>query len=667
MIRRAATWAALFALAAQAPALAAYSPGYWYQGDKLVLSIWSSAPEEIEIRVQPVGEDGRPQGAPAKQPAALLKGQSNVEIAAGTAPGHRLRFTRGGRAFEVWANRGSWAAGPEGLEITRRPRGARAPEQLVAIDDVELALGYSASVEQPAQDRPLILERSFGKPAGQGIRPEDKSALILVARGTVGPVKLTVASRHGKALEYFDEALVLEEGWRRYVLPLAAFRSRVARTKIESIHTVAIESALPATRGSTIAIGYVGLGARGPRIERLERSGDRVKLSIQGGRADLRLAYTRSGTASSEPARQQKAPFELTDPLAQKAWICWGPVDAAACDPPDAPRTYRLIPPAPRQPFLIDDFDTEADVNAHRELVVAFASSATLSARPLRRAPGSARLSFEPRHAGDYVGISEYWPGDAPPTMRTLAIRLQPEAAPTSVEIGLEDQARKTARLELSSYQRGAAGAPETIQIPLEAFEAAYSGYVGKGKLGSLRRLIITIFGRENVGKTAALTLDQIELRPELAPLVIASFERSRPELSDVSGLMRTEATGGALDLDLNAPGHYGRAAALTVRGLTKEGYALFSIGLNGLDLSRRERLVLWARGASKPALVLVSGKKRASLPLEVNGASWAKIEVPLGSFGQKELLKRADQLLLVWEGRAIEREALVIDELRIE
>jgi hypothetical protein len=180
-----------------------------------VLSIWSAAPEEIEIRVQPVGEDGRPQGAPAKQPASLLKGQSNVEIAAGTAPGHRLRFTRGGRAFEVWANRGSWAAGPEGLEITRRPRGARAPEQFVAIDDVELALGYSASVESPAQDRPLILERSFGKPAGQGIRPEDKSALIVVARGTVGPVKLTVASRHGKALEYFDEALVLEEGWRR--------------------------------------------------------------------------------------------------------------------------------------------------------------------------------------------------------------------------------------------------------------------------------------------------------------------------------------------------------------------------------------------------------------------------------------------------------------------
>lgn len=667
MICRAATWAALIALAVEAPALAAYSPGYWYQGDKLVLSIWSSAPEEIEIRVQPVGEDGRPQGAPAKQLASLIKGQSNVEIAAGTAPGHRLRFTRGGRAFEVWANRGSWAAGPEGLEITRRPRGVRALEQLVAIDDVELALGYSASAEAPAQDRPLILERSFGKPAGQGIRPEDKGALIVVARGTVGPVKLTLASRHGKALEYFDEALVLEPSWRRYVLPLAAFRSRIARTKIESIHTLAIESALPATRGSTIAIGYVGLGARGPRLERLERSGDAVKLHLSGARADLRLAYTRSGTAAQAPARQERAPktpVELRDPLAQKAWICWGPAEAPACDPPDAPKTYRLIPPAPRQPFLIDDFDTEADVNAHRELVVAFASSATLSARPLRRAPGNARLSFAPTHAGDYVGLSEYWPTDPPRGLKTLAIRLEAQAAPSSVEIGLEDQAKKTARIELSSYPLGQSG---ELRIPLEAFEAAYSGYVGKGKLGPVRRLIITLFGRGNVGKTTALTLDQIELRPEPAPLAIASFDRSRPELSDVSGLMRSEAKGGALEVDLLAAGQRGRAAALTVRGLSKEGYALFSIGLNGVDLSQRQRLVWWARGDARPALVLVSGKKRASLPLELSASSWSKIEVPLERLGPKELLKRADQLLLVWEGRAIEREALLIDELSVE
>lgn len=667
MICRAATWAALIALAVEAPALAAYSPGYWYQGDKLVLSIWSSAPEDIEIRVQPVGEDGRPQGAPATQPASLIKGQSNVEIAAGTAPGHRLRFTRGGRAFEVWANRGSWAAGPEGLEITRRPRGVRAPEQLVAIDDVELALGYSASAEAPAQDRPLILERSFGKPAGQGIRPEDKGALVLVARGTVGPVKLTLASRHGKALEYFDDALVLEPGWRRYVLPLAAFRSRIARTKIESIHTLAIESSLPATRGSTIAIGYVGLGARGPSLERLERNGDRVKLSLKGGRADLRLAYTRSGTAALEPARELKtprSPVELGDPLAQKAWICWGPTEAPACDPPDAPRTYRLIPPAARQPFLIDDFDTEADVNAHRELVVAFASSATLAARPLRRAPGNARLSFAPTHAGDYVGLSEYWPTDPPRGLKTLAIRLEAQAASSSVEIGLEDQAKKTARIELSSYPLGPGG---ELRIPLEAFEAAYSGYVGKGKLGPVRRLIITLFGRGNVGKTAALTLDQIELRPEPAAVAIASFDRSRPELSDVSGLMRSEAKGGALEVDLMAAGQRGRAAALTVRGLSKEGYALFSIGLNGLNLSQRQRLFFWAKGDAKPALVLVSGKKRASLPLELSAPSWSKIEVPLERLGPKELLQRADQLLLVWEGRAIEREALLIDELSVE
>ena len=213
----------VFASLTSPSARAAYTPAYWYRGETLVLLLYLSGPERVELSVQPVGPDGRVSGVRLERKLELPRGSQRVELPVGAADGHRVELRIGTREHRLWCQRGTWAAGPEGIELTRTRRGVRLPHQFVRSGDIQLVRGFAASVKANPDRREIVLERSFGRGKSQGIRPAREDALIVVAKGTVGPVRVTLVERVGKRLRYFDGALVLDPTFRRFELPLKSF------------------------------------------------------------------------------------------------------------------------------------------------------------------------------------------------------------------------------------------------------------------------------------------------------------------------------------------------------------------------------------------------------------------------------------------------------------
>src|SRR5690349_8247081 len=108
LFRVACAWVA-FALALvvrPGASRAAYTPAYGYRGPKLVLYVHAAERETVPIRWQALAFDGRPEGPEHLETHELHPGAQKILLEVGEGSGHRVRFTRGGRTFTIWANRG---------------------------------------------------------------------------------------------------------------------------------------------------------------------------------------------------------------------------------------------------------------------------------------------------------------------------------------------------------------------------------------------------------------------------------------------------------------------------------------------------------------------------------------------------------------------------------
>ncbi len=648
--------AAAFALIARAEA--AYLPGYGYRGDVLVVSLFAPEPEEVTFTFQAVHSDGRPEAATARKTVQLVKGQNLVELEVGRASGHRVRFKRNGHEITLWANRGAWAAGPEGIEIERNRGGIRTPFELVCSGDVVLTHGFAAAVLANPDRKRLTVERTLGYSESDGIRPQGHSALVLIAKGSVGPVRVTVATRVKDQLQYRDYELVLDPDFRRFEIPLAAFRPRQGgRSAPPSMHSIAISTALTPTDTSSITVGFLGLGDVGPHIQRIDATPHGARVLLAGPpRSDRQLFFATDAAVATIDVK--KNPVEIGDPITQKVWLCHRHEQATVCDPPDAPHTYYLRPPRAGESLLIDDFESSANVTAQRELVKPFASSEEIDRRmTFEQREGALRLGVPAAARTEYAGVDVHLATPLPRDLPTLELRLRGDASTGAVTISTTDQKGAAARLELRAYAPQLGDEWRTVSIPMSAFQAAPP-----------EKLTLTLFGRET---PATLELDYIRFAADQAPVALAGFDLSRDDLTDVAGAIGYESSQGQIEGALAPGGHTGRGLRIHVHDLSPDGYALTSLGLGRLDARGHRAIQLSARRegeAGRISLVVGDGVKKARFDDMMVGTDWTTIELPLEAATKQGVrIDRLSQLLLVWEGRAASDETVIIDDVRLE
>jgi len=255
--------------------------------------------------------------------------------------------------------RGEWAAGPASLGPKFNLRAFPEADGLMSKTDLKLAAGYSAYVTVNPKLERFVVERTFGERAEHGIRPPREGALALVARGSVGPVRIPAAQRlaPGK-LSYWDYHLVLSPEFRRYSVPLAAFRYRgIEQRPITTLHSIAIQSSEVAKVHASIDVAGVALAAAGPRLGPITEPATGVSLKIVGPqRKDLTVHHAPAKGAEVKlpgpPGRQ----VAIADARGGKVWLCYREESGAeSCDPPDAPSTRYTLPTPAGVPSLIAD------------------------------------------------------------------------------------------------------------------------------------------------------------------------------------------------------------------------------------------------------------------------------------------------------------------------
>jgi hypothetical protein len=671
-----------------APAAPRPSLGCRFLGKALILKLrvpWSVA---VSARWSGINVSGQRVGGERTWSGEVKKGPNEITLAAEPALDYRVQVHLAGTTLAriCQRDRGEWAAGPESLKPTFSRRPFEAAESLVVEGDLKLGEGFAATAGENPQGARLVVERTFGARAEHGIRPPRGAGLAVVARGNVGPIRVSAAQRLGRGnLNYWDYYLVLSPAFRRYVIPLSDFRFRGPENRpLAMLHSLALQTASPAARGSTMEIASLGLTSQGPRLGAMTRGPSGVTLRIVGSKGQPATVRWLDGKAAlvrrDVPAAGS---VRIDDPAARKVWVCYGEANRAeACDPPDAPATRYLLPPAAGQPLVIDDFEAEASVNAHRQPVTIFASGYEVERRlSVTRSVGAMRLAPVLGKPEEYAGYMTDLP-PVPPTMNSLELRLRGNVSPTRVTIGLRDAKGTEPRLALASYLRQLGPDWSVVRIPLGAVRAAYAGYGGKGAMGPPRRLAIALVGGGPAAAAGApgpwLELGGIRFLAERAPLVLASFDGPRPRLNDVAGPISKEAASGAtLELDLSRPGAEGKGLSVRVAGVGGPRYALVALGLGGLDargLSTLSFRVRGATGGETADIVLQQGRaQRARLKLSSYATlsrEWKPVRIPLRDFAAQNPkldLSKLSELVLLWGDRELGQESLAFDDFILQ
>lgn len=660
------------------PAEAAYTPAYWYRAEALVLFVYLSEAEMVQVVAEPVGPDGRVRGLRLERKVKLERGSHRIELPVGSTDGHRVELHIGARLHRLWCQRGTWAAGPEGLELTRTRRGVRLPHVFVRRDDIQLVRGFAVSVRANPERREVVLERTFGKGRSQGVRPSKQDVLIVVAKGTVGPVRVTLVERVGARLRYFDGALVLDPRFRRFELPLSTFEAREPNTRLGSLHSIAIETVLPPVAGSTVTVAFLGLGRPTLRIAGMKRTPKGVTTVIASGPLAARSQVSWFGPSGGEVeslALSGRAPTPLPDDAAEKIWLRAELASGVeVTDPPDAPHTYYLRPPEAGDALLVDDFDAAASVNAQRGLLTRFASSEVVRRRAgLERLDGALRLFDTPESTDEYSGLHSHLlhvPGAAHHSVELVVSGAGPTAG---LVLELTDVKHQAARISLAPYLRSFSSTRQAVRLPLVAFEAAHRAFHPGKVRGRLHRLSVVMRGAPPLRVPRSIELDRIRFVPERSAICVASFTRSDLELDDLGHSQRAFAEGGQAKIrsDFGAAGKEGAGLRVEASGLGGAGYAIVHFGLGGLDVRGHRSVEFFARapeGAAEIDVVISDGKKAHETRLSRLGQvskEWARFSLPLAEVAGLRL-DRLERLQFVFRGADGPAASLELDEIWI-
>jgi hypothetical protein len=649
---------------------------FFYDDVRLILLLEAVQPETIDVAWQAISSRGALEGRRRSQRVEVKAGQNRVALAVGDAGAHRVTYRLAGEPREVWANRGMWYATHSGIKVGGAEHiRQRAEDQ--APSDIWLGSGFRAETKKGTG--PVEIGRTLGYDADLGLPLSGAVALVLVARGDVGPVMLTVSQRVGvKATQHWDYALVLSDRPVRHVVPLARFHPRLTpAAPLRSLSGVSLRSTAPAAGGRFLEVSHLGLSRHAPQLARMRRSpaGVQVTITSADGLTESALwVDQRGGARVRMPVRAASA--LVRDPEARRAWYCYKAQDGAlGCDPPDAPATTYSLPPLRGQPVLIDGFDTEAPINAFREPTMGFASTVPLQQKLVeRRRQGAFLVRFNPTDPAHYAGYLTPLPEGLPEGLLSLELTLRGKIPPEAVVVGLKDHLGREPRIHLSSYLDGLGPKWRTAVIPLEAFRAALAA-IGRApwRLGTLKRVSVTM----QVSKTAAaheIELHRVRFLPTRVPLAIARFDGEGPSETALRGNVLLEKRRGArISVRPDSEGKLGRAMSVTVSSVGGPAYALVSLGLGTVDARPYRSLSFFVRGAKggeSVAIYLGDGRQRPKVELgsllEVS-REWKKVVIPLARFGKRIALGELRQITLAWEDRAITEEKISFDEFFLE
>lgn len=648
-------------------------PTVSYQEHRLVLraELDAAATGTIEWQALP-GAKG--QRAPLRHGKALSlsSGAQDISLDVADEAVHRITLHIGKDIHELWASRGEWSAGPEELD----PESPRLPLKsgLVELKDLMLARGSFVRVPRASATVPLEIGRSLVRAEDPALPLADAKALVIIARGTLGPVKLVLTDRGPKNQpRYFDYPLLLGPNYRRLVVPLEAFAPREGSAKLKGIARVSVQSLEPLAGGAEIEVDYLGLARRVPRVRWTKQSGERVETLLRDAPADARIRTDDGGTGPrADVAPNKLGVAVVSSALARRYWACWGEAGGrGSCDPPDAPATAYALPVPPGLPVTIDDFASGVPVSFDRRPTEVFTSSTSVRAE-VSHSKGTLRLGLTPKRPGEYAGYSTPL-GEIPAWAKTVELRIKGTARPKEILLGLRDAAGKEPKVRLGNYLHQLSAADWTdVRIPLVALRAAMAGFGGKKALGPAQALTVTL-APEGMGRRAEIELDLLRFTAEALPLVVTSFDADPPGQTAFGGALKLSASGGLSLTSTLAAGRHGQGLSVSVTPSDTPGQALVAFGFGRLDVRNYHALAFEVSGLAEDThaeLILADAKRRSKVPLagRLDGkAPWVTVRIPIADFGGRLDKSAVAQAFLSFDEKTVRPERFVIDEVRLE
>lgn len=668
-------WFAALAALAPAPTSTAGAavqtsdvPTFTYQDRVLAVGFVSYAQGKGEITWRAFQDDGTL--GPARRRALQLQlGLNGIELPVGAESAHLVSIKSEGRQLELMANRGSWFALPRALRIDQTQKEAGFDTKLTTPRDVVLARGFSAVATQGDGVSPLEVGRTFTRGTEGGVRLAGFAGVVLVAGGSVGPVRLTLTERRGRVNVYWDTEIDLVPEFRRLVIPFSRLipREVTTRKRPGSAYSVSLRASAPTRRGGGLEIDLVGLVREVPEFAAPSRRGEVLRFPPppKSSFSSVQLHVVEESGARRVETIEQK-PFDLRSLGQIDYWYCYEEqTGASVCDPPDAPSTSHAIAPMPGGRLVVDDFDRRAAVNRFRQPVEPFASDPVMSARPfMLRKKGSVLLRLDEAPLGSYIGLKVPLPS-LDPNLRTLELVFQGVAGAAGVDVGLSTSSGAEPKVPLSEYLR--AGDGRTVRIPLEAFRALHRATPRAKKFGRPVAVTLALTPGSN------LELDRVALNWEVAPMTVARFEGTGALRTSLGGRVAARGTGAARVRSSTITVGDGQALKVEIARSAGPSSIIVALGFGASDTRAYESLVFSLTNqanAASAAVQLHAGSKLARVPLGRYAQGVGRLErvtVPLRDFGGRLPRQRLTQISIVFEGGDAGTGLVELDDVRFE
>lgn len=641
-------------------------PTFVYRERVLQLSLPAAEARAAELRWRPISDQGTP-GTERRRRLRLQAGSNPVELSVGSEGAHWIELRHEGGGVELFANRGAWFALPRNLRIDQTQREFGLESGLGAARDLVAARGFSAVVAAAEGEGRLEVGRTFARGSGRGLPLQALSGLVLVAGGSVGPVRVTLTEKRGRVDRYFDYELDLGAEFKRLVIPLARLRPRepTASARPRTAYSVSIRALNPSRRGGALEVDLIGFVRDVPAFRAPTRQGE--KIAVPGvpeapfPSAELHVV-DESGARRVEVIDRSPLALDMLGQIA--AWYCYEELNGAkVCDPADAPASFHSVPPAPGRRLVVDDFSIPIWVTRFREPVEIFVSDPYLLERPLSlRKKASALLRLDDAPAGAYVGLRVPLP-PLDPSFRTLELEFEGVEGAPHIEVGLRTSAGAEPKLRLADYLDG-----DRARIPLEAFSAVHGAAPRRGRFGRPTDVTLALVPHTN------FEIRRLAFGWELAPLLVAGFEGARGRVTALGGRVGVSGTG-AVEVRSST---VSRGAGQTLRADFKRSggrsSVIVALGMGPVNTEAYEHLsftLLDQSRVASPQVLLQGGKASARIALSpyVSGEPGlrGRVRIPLRDFGRALPRDRLSQLSLVFEGAEPGVGFIELDDVRFE
>jgi hypothetical protein len=249
----------------------------------------------------------------------------------------------------------------------------------------------------------------------------------------------------------------------------------------------------------------------------------------------------------------------------------------------------------------------------------------------------------------------------------SVALRVKGDVGREKVKIGLNDGVGHEPKIELCEYlPNGITTDWQMVKIPLDAFASITDRSAIKS---------FTLIAEERIGSgSGTVHVDDVRFEPDALSIVVDNFNDTTT-FNGVGGYHTTFASDDATvstSFDETAPyGGMGASLAVTYGDVHGASHAVWQTGLNGLNASAYDKLVLAVRGGFSGEQFhiyledlgtreYVNATDYASIT-----TNWQVIEIPLSDFGEQGIdLAQLEYLQIAFEWEEMSG-TIYLDDIR--